>query len=90
MGELHGAVVHIDRYGNLVTTIRAQQLFPVCEIEVAGRVVDQRVRTFGNAAPGQPFCHADSSGFVAIALNQASAAQELGVRRGDPVLVRAR
>ncbi|MCC7365244.1 MAG: SAM-dependent chlorinase/fluorinase [Dehalococcoidia bacterium] len=89
-GTLRGSVVHIDRYGNLVTTIRARQLFPACVIQVAGVTVDQRVRTFGDARPGVPFCHADSSGFVAIALREASAAAALGVSRGAAVEVHAR
>lgn len=89
-GRLRGNVIHTDRYGNLVTTIRVAQLFPAFDLEIAGRSVDTHVRTFADAPPGVPFCHADSSGFVAIAMNQASAAGELGVHRGDPVLVRAR
>ena len=87
-GELHGHVVHVDRYGNLVTTVRSSQLFPTFEIEVNGRTVDCRVRTFSDAPPGVCFCHADSSGFLAIAQNQASAADELGATRGTPVVVR--
>lgn len=90
LGELQGYVVHIDRYGNVVTTIRSHQLFPRFEIELAGCVVDRRVHTFADAPKGHLFCHADSSGFIAIACNQASAAAELGVQRGDAVVVRAR
>jgi S-adenosylmethionine hydrolase len=89
-GRLAGHVVHVDRYGNLLTTIRGHQLFPAFDLEVAGRVVDRRVRTFADAPAGQPFCHVDSSGFLAIALNQASAAEALGVGRGAPVVVRCR
>ena len=90
MGELHGYVIHVDRYGSLITTVRSHQLFPRFTIEVGGRVVDERVHTFADAAAGRLFCHADSSGFIAIAMNQASAAAELGVRRGDAVVVRSK
>ncbi len=86
-GCLEGFIVHIDRYGNLVTTIRAAQLFPSFSLEVGGLVIDTRVRTFADAPPGVPFCHVDSSGFVAMAINQGDAAKELGVRRGDVVRV---
>lgn len=89
-GELHGHVIHIDRYGNVVTTIRAGQVFPQFELHVGGAAVDRHFRTFADAPPGMPFCHADSSGFIAIALNQGDAARALGVRRGDPVVVYAR
>jgi S-adenosylmethionine hydrolase len=90
LGEAAGYVVHIDRYGNLITTIRASQLFPSFALEVEGTVIDQHVRTFGDARGDVPFCHVDSSGFVAIAVKYASAAEKLGVRRGADVTVRAR
>ncbi len=89
-GRLLGRVIHIDRYGNLITTIRASQLFPRFAIDAGGREIDVHVRTFAEAPPGALFCHADSSGFVAIAVNQGSAAALLGARRGDPVVVHAR
>jgi S-adenosylmethionine hydrolase len=89
-GELHGYVVHVDRYGNLITTVRGEQLFPEFAIEVGGHKVDTHVHTFADAPPGQPFCHGDSSGFLAIAINQGDAARELGVARGDAVRVVAR
>ncbi len=87
---LAGVVVHVDRFGNLVTTIRAAQLFPSFELEVAGRVIARHVRTFADAPPAEPFCHVDSSGFIAIAVNMGSAAATLGVGRRTPVVVRAR
>ncbi|MBI2764598.1 MAG: SAM-dependent chlorinase/fluorinase [Chloroflexi bacterium] len=90
IGELHGHLIHIDHYGNAVTTIRAAQLFPSFALEAAGHVVDTHVHTFADAPHHVPFCYADSSGFLAIAVNQGHAASTLGLRRGDPVLVRAR
>ncbi len=89
-GELHGRVVHIDRFGNLITTLKAQQIFPECAIEVAGYSVDRRFHTFASAPEGAVFCHVDSSGYVAIAVNQGSAASVTGGRRGDSVVVRAK
>jgi S-adenosylmethionine hydrolase len=89
-GELRGYIVHVDRFGNAITTIRGTQLFPRFALDAAGQVIDTHVRTFSDAPGERPFCHTDSSGFIAIALNQGSAAAELGLRRGDPVVVRAR
>ncbi len=86
-GCLRGYVVHVDRYGNLITTVRASQVSRPFELEVAGARISTRVRTFAEGAGSRPFCHADSSGFIAVALNQASAADALGARRGDPVRV---
>lgn len=89
-GELRGYVVHIDRYGNLLTTIRATQLFHSFELWINGTVIDHHVRTFADAPPNQPFCHVDSSGFIAIAMKEANVAEHLGVSRGAEVRVRAR
>ncbi len=85
--ELHGCVVHVDRFGNLVTTVRAAQLFPLFEIRIGDVVVDRHVRTFANAGAEVPFCYVDSSGYIAVAINRASAAATLGVGRGEPVVV---
>jgi S-adenosylmethionine hydrolase len=88
MGELNGYVVHVDRYGNLITTVRAAELFPNFELTVGGVTIGTRVRTFANVAAGEILCHVDSSGFIAVAVNRGSAAETTGIRRGDAVLVR--
>jgi S-adenosylmethionine hydrolase len=86
-GEVHGRIVHIDRYGNAVTTIRGAQVFPTFELSIGDLVIDRHVRTFASAPPGVPFCHVDSSGSLAIAMNQESAAAKLGLSRGQPVKI---
>lgn len=88
-GRLEGYVIHIDRFGSLVTTIRATQLFPAFRLHVGGHAIDTRVRTFAEAPGAACFCHADSSGFVTVAVNGGSAASALGVERGCPVVVEA-
>jgi S-adenosylmethionine hydrolase len=87
-GERHGYVVHVDRFGNLITTIRAAELFPRFEISVGGHTIDRHVRTFSGVGEGQLLCHVDSSGYVAIAAHKGDAAAMTGARRGDPVTVR--
>lgn len=89
-GVLRGHVIHVDRYGNLVTTVRGAQLFAGFVVEVNGQTVDTHVRTFAEVPPGRPFCHVDSSGYVAVAMNQGDAASVLGASRGTPVRVLAR
>ncbi len=89
-GAVEGRVIHVDGFGNLITTIRVEQLPEASAVEVGGRVVWQRVQTFADVPPGTPCCYADSSGFVAIAVNLGSAARALGVARGQPVRARLR
>lgn len=84
--SFEGYVVHIDRYGNLVTTVQASQCGANFAVTIAGCRIAART-TFAEAAPGDLVSHVDSSGFVAVACNRGNAAHVLGVGRGAPVMV---
>lgn len=86
-GALHGYVVHLDRYGNLVTTIRGPELPPRYALIVAGHRIPVAGRTFSDVGRGELVSHVDSSGFVAVACNQGNAARMLGAKRGTRVIV---
>lgn len=79
-------VVHVDRYGNAVTGLRAEGLAPGAVL-VAGGVRLARARTFSDVPPGQPFWYANSSGLAEVAVNGGSAAARLGLEPGAPVEV---
>ena len=80
------AVIYVDRYGNVMTGLRATALSPDAVLRV-GTTSLSRLRTFGDAAPGQPFCYENSSGLIEIALNTGSAAAALGLEPGTEVTV---
>ncbi len=84
-----GRVAHIDRFGNLVTNLPAQEFLPpaVRAIMVsAGFEKAWRVcRSYAEAPEGELFLIAGSYGTVEISLKQASAAKRLGVETGAPV-----
>lgn len=84
-GGLRGTVVHVDRYGNLITSVRAEQLPPAFALDAGGHRIERLVRTFGDAPAGTLACHVDSSGFLAIAEREGSAATRTGLRRGNGV-----
>ncbi|HTO08145.1 MAG TPA: SAM-dependent chlorinase/fluorinase, partial [Myxococcota bacterium] len=50
-GGLRGEVVHVDRFGNLVTNLRAPDAAPA-SLEVAGHTLPLS-RTYGDVAPGR-------------------------------------
>ena len=83
-----GRVVHIDRFGNVVTNIRATQL-PHGEIvvEVADTKIHGLSATFADA--DGLLALIGSHGYLEIAENLSSAAQRLGIRVGDAVIARA-
>lgn len=89
-GELIGHVVHVDRFGNLITDVAQPDLadFPEPVIEVAGQQIPRISRTYAEH-PGL-VALVGSSDQLEIALSGGSAALALGVRLGDPVVVRNR
>jgi S-adenosylmethionine hydrolase len=88
-GRLRGEVVHVDRYGNLITTVRASQLPSRFRARVAGSDPIEFARTFADVARGEALCHVDSSGYLAVAVREGSAAERFRAGIGTPVEVEA-
>lgn len=91
-GALCGELLHVDHYGNLITSIggdlaAAVLASPASTLTIAGHGITARGRSFAEGASGQPMLYLDSSGYLAIAVRDASAAALLSAKRGDPVRV---
>jgi len=85
---LQGEVLLVDRFGNLLTSIREGDLGGSRgEVTVAGRVA-RWVRTFGEGRPGELLALVGSGGRLELAVREGSAADLLGAGRGAPVTVR--
>jgi S-adenosylmethionine hydrolase len=82
-------IIYTDHYGNLLTGLRASQIEQDSLLEVNGQTLNYR-RTFCEAAPGEPFWHADSIGLVEFSVNGGSAAGVLGSKPGDSFLIKGR
>ena len=87
-GKLAGHVIHIDRFGNVVTTVTAEALTSAggVSVEVAGKTIRGLVRTYAEASGLAALI--GSHGYLEIAMTNGSAAQSLGVRVGDEVRVK--
>jgi S-adenosylmethionine hydrolase len=88
-GAIAGAVLHVDRFGNLVTSIRAETLADVgqdARIRLGGRPLSL-VGTYGELEAGQAGALVGSSGRLEIAVREGSAAARFKARRGTPVVV---
>lgn len=88
--DLVGQVAHVDHYGNLITTISLQDTLralaePLAWVELAGRAVRARATHFAAGPVAAPFFLQDSSGALAIAVRDGSAARLLDARRGAMV-----
>ncbi len=80
----YNCVVYIDRFGNIITGIRADSLLPDAILVIAGRQVDFAL-TFGEVEARTVFWYKNSNGLVEIAANRAVAAEILKVSIGDKI-----
>ncbi len=84
-----GAVLKIDRFGNLITNLDAAswqhlrtQKFG---LRIGWHVVSRFAETYAAMPPGEMFVIAGSSGLLEISVNQASAAQIVDARPGEGI-----
>lgn len=86
-GGIAGAVINIDRFGNIVTNITPADLPPEFTVSINGRVIEKRCRYYAEAAEGEIFSIVGSAGFLEISVRNGSAASELSLKAGDAVIV---
>ncbi len=79
-----GRVVYIDRFGNVMTGLRAETLTADTVLVAGGRRL-ARARTFSDVAPGDAFWYENANGLAEIAVNQGQAAARLGLAVGEPI-----
>jgi S-adenosylmethionine hydrolase len=86
-GEWLAEVLHVDRFGNLVTNFVAASTATSLTILAGGERIWGLRRTFGDVDPGQLVAYVGSGGYVEIAVREGSAAERLGLGTGDPVRI---
>lgn len=87
-GSIVGHVLHIDRFGNLVTDIHQKDINGDVTLEVAGLRLQGLKRTFADVEIGEPLAYIGSTGRLEIAIRQGNAAETFKIRRGDEIIVR--
>jgi S-adenosylmethionine hydrolase len=85
--ELVGQVIHVDRFGTLITNLAGEAVPAGAVVTVAGRAVALR-GTFGDVPPGTPVAFVGSARTVEIAVRDGRANVLLGVARGEEVRVK--
>jgi S-adenosyl-L-methionine hydrolase (adenosine-forming) len=98
--SISGEVVHIDHFGNIITsiaplkwmdaeTILLQEKHPIPAKNVTLKITDKTLYWIAHAyhevAVGEFMAQIDSNGALEIAVNQGNAAQRLGAKIGNPV-----
>ncbi len=91
-GKIRGEIIYIDRFGNLVTNIRLQDIpensFPdKITIRVGRWIIKGLARTYGDASPGALVALIGSYGYLEIAVNSGSAHDKTGLSWDEPVEV---
>jgi S-adenosylmethionine hydrolase len=89
-----GAVLKVDRFGNLVTNITPEvlpELFtataPSFSLSIGKATVKTLRSNYAQAAPGEVFAILGSMGYLEISANRAPAAQIAGAGRGAEVTI---
>lgn len=87
---LEGMIIHIDKFGNLITNISSGLLEDnIAEnrvkIYIGNSILTEIVPTYGSVTEGEPAAYIGSSGMLEIAINQGNAAQMLGAQKGSQV-----
>jgi len=85
--RITGEVVHVDRFGNLITNISGNEIADAAEVVIAERRIGNVRRAYADAEPGQLLALIGSSGVIEIAVRQGSASAVLGLGRGAVVEV---
>ena len=79
-------IMYIDHYGNAVTGMRAMTLDRAQKLRVKTHALPY-ARVFVEVPMGQAFWYENANGLAEIAVNRGSAAQQLGLRCGDQIIV---
>jgi S-adenosylmethionine hydrolase len=88
-GGWEGRVLHVDRFGNLVTDLPNALAGGIATVEVAGQGVPL-CRTYGDVARGAAGALAGSAGRIEVFVREGSARDRFGGVAGMPVRARAR
>lgn len=90
--ELLGQVLYVDRFGNAITNLPAERDLlsgrRAYEVHFESGIQVQLRECYASVRPGNALCLVGSSGLIEISVNKGSAADMLGLKAGDRVILR--
>jgi hypothetical protein len=86
--KVHGEVLHVDRYGNLVTTFTPEFVPAYATLESEDMAIGPIRRTFTDVEKGELLAYWGSGGLLEVAVRDGSAARRLGIGVGGRVTAR--
>lgn len=89
---LQGTIIHIDKFGNLITNIPSTLMEEVTggkkvKIYVGNVILNDIAATFGAVAEGEPVAYIGSAGMLEIGINKGDAKEMLGVQKGAQISI---
>jgi S-adenosyl-L-methionine hydrolase (adenosine-forming) len=90
-GATVGRIIHIDHFGNCITSLRRPDLpgEGSFRAEVGGVAISDLRQFYQSSSDPGPFLIVGSAGFLEISMLRSSAAAELGISQGDSISIRA-
>jgi len=85
---VRGRVIHVDRFGNLITDVPGGWVSPTALVEVGGEVLSGLRTHYAAVGEGELLALIGSGGTLEISVRNGNAAVRLGAGRGDPVNIR--
>ena len=82
---IDAVILHVDRFGNAVTNVRAENHADATMAAFVGRTA-RRVHTYAEAQPDEVVVLEGSAGYLELAINCGSAAEATGLERGDTII----
>lgn len=92
-GRVEGTVIHIDRFGNAISCIHADDLDGLgtaLRVQAGELRLDGLVQTYADVEPGAPAALLGSGGLLEIVVRDGPAAERFGLHRGDTLSVETR
>lgn len=88
-GHITAHVQHIDGFGNCTTDLPGDWVRAAADwqVQVKGQTIEQVRQTYSDVLEGELVALIDSTGFVAIAVRNGSAARTLQLEIGAPILI---
>lgn len=88
--EIEAEIIHIDRFGNLITNLTKDDLPENFTLEIGGTTISKLQSFFAEAEKGELFMITGSAGFLEVAVFGASAQEILRAEVGEKILLRVK
>jgi S-adenosylmethionine hydrolase len=85
--KIEAEIIHVDRFGNLVTNLEEKDLHESFTLEICGKTISKLHSFFAEAEAGETFMIFGSAGFLEIVTFRDSAENVLNSKVGQKILI---